>query len=259
MSTGPAAVERISRVTGLPPGNVARRADVLKRHTPPLWARAEQGGGAKANHVEPHHLTCLALALAADPIADTDEIVLALRSLVPAEASFSTPFLVGATLGEALDHYIRAGGNSYALEVRVLSRPASRPIVVLTGRPHIGTGSELKCHYLPSQQELGTPQKLPPVAEVMTVVVLPDNLFRELGNLWFNTLHHRAQKGNAAPARTAFLGQDQHAIQEVNDLESREGEGISQPVSRAGSGRSPIRHRRDTTVAQPYVTAAPGG
>jgi hypothetical protein len=110
MATGPNAVNLIAVMTGIPVVTVDKVARMLKQHQPPMWARSVQGGGAKSEHVEPWHLTNLALALnAADPITSAPRVVTELRQMTPPRAA--RPFLPGTTLGEVLDLFIARGAD----------------------------------------------------------------------------------------------------------------------------------------------------
>lgn len=82
MATGADAITAIADATGLLPATVGRAARALREAGGDLWPQSMPGGGRNANHVQPHHLVNLTLALmGADPLTDAPEAVSSLRQL----------------------------------------------------------------------------------------------------------------------------------------------------------------------------------
>jgi hypothetical protein len=83
MATGAQATERVAEVARLLPSFVFRVARSMREHDPRLWPQATRGGGKGAAHVQPAHLTNLALALAAsDTIAASPKVVRGYRAMI---------------------------------------------------------------------------------------------------------------------------------------------------------------------------------
>lgn len=220
MATGAQAIERIARDTGLTPITVLATSRPLKRHEPPLWAKAGKGGGKNAKHVEPTDLVNLALALAMADTFDTGpEAVLLYRGLesmgdqthtqhhnlgdVQATTKFSLPPNRLATalrkgeavlLGNMLDFYValiatnpdareRLRGEGFA--VHLTAAPAAHAVIAYTR-----DGVLIEQTFTESNTLPGLEPNVP-AASMRRTVTLPFALFETLADLWRDTLDRR--------------------------------------------------------------------
>ncbi len=135
MATGPEAVAIIAEATGIPAVTVDRVARFLKQHSPPLWPRSPQGGGAKAEHATAAHLVNLAIGLAVGepfpraPIAvalyggmysvDVDLIKQTSCESFHSQRAMSIPWGGGEKLNDYLCRLINEHSNGNAAEEEI--------------------------------------------------------------------------------------------------------------------------------------------
>lgn len=79
MARGADSIERYIEVADIPPTTVNRTAAFLMRAKADLWPVSGKGGGKAAVHVEPHHVSNIVFAFAADQPSDAEAAVRLLR------------------------------------------------------------------------------------------------------------------------------------------------------------------------------------
>lgn len=201
MATGSEAVDRITEVTGIPAATVARLAKILKQAKPPLWQRSGQGGGKSARHVEPFHLTNIALGLAADPITRAPELVSRMRGMVPSASS--APFLPGKTLGDVLDGLVNTlsipsekgafYSKIYIPILRIFSytqAPAHEVTIEALSLQDRQPGHQPFCRYVaPDRKAVFPNSEVPAGAPHITYAIGP-GLLEALADLWADSRAH---------------------------------------------------------------------
>jgi hypothetical protein len=209
VATASEAIERIAEATGIMQATVFRAARFLRERDTSLWPQGSQGRGQEA-HVEPHHLVNVVLALAAaDPLTTAPDVVAQLRELSPrpdgipvtsrddsgnettVHAYRSTPFLPGATLGEALDRLVAASDMPEVLMINFRISARLTHIVLSTVTQNNGKWDDVYCFYMPTND--------PTTAEGGKTVMwwrqltFDIGLIKVLAELYADTLDHRAK------------------------------------------------------------------
>jgi hypothetical protein len=195
MATASKAITRIAEVAGVIPSAASRAARYLRETDTNLWPEGLAGRGQEA-HVEPRHLVNLVLALAAaDPITTAPETVATLRSATPVSCSVGdkeedVSALRVTTLGDALDAFIERGIEFWSLTI-TRSKGCIWAHLYTTTSQTDSFGDQLL------RETLFTPSNTLPPGEdgsLVHTVTVPPILLNTLGELWADTVKHRAKR-----------------------------------------------------------------